>query len=388
MNTKHLISIIVLSFAITPLYAQEKAAVRAATKAPEMIYKVERQVARGLRISEGVPVRPPYRANPVSVADIQESLRLVESPATAQPTRAKKRTTPKASATPKESNPTPPPERYVSPLRDFLREDWEMPELPQRPTQCGFSSCWGDLNESVGTGVDPLRAAAIEFGMPAQISREILQMQARGLGIPAENIEHASRSELWLLISLYETMAKSGEIVSRYDEFAQSAGEKKSSLAVAQWARKQPDFVKENYVYEEYYEPFNEAVTQLRILIINDNKRYLEPLLDMAVQDSRIKVDVVDSVVAAFPALKTKRSKYDVVLTDYYTHAGNALELSMWAYKNGIKTPIVFFSNAEGSASYLYSYNIAGRIGLKQPARSVVNYLSNLVATGKAYPNR
>ena len=347
--------------------------------------QVEHQVINRTMGKYGMLVRPPYRPNPVTPQMLQQPLQINGVSEMARPVQAQGVVTPPV-RTPKPVDPAPVQERYISPFADFLKDDWEMPELPKRATQDGFSSGWMDPEKSVGTGIDPLRATAIEFGMPAQVSREILQMQAEGLGIPAENIEYASSSELWLLINLYETMAKSGEIVSRYDEFVQASAPAAESMSLDRWAQQQPDFIRENYVYKEYYEPFNPAVTRLRILIINDNKRYFNPLLDIAAQDSRITVDHVDSVVAAFPALKKSKPTYDVVLTDYCTHAGNALELSMWAYKNGVKVPIVFFSNADGTASYLYSYNLAGRIGLNQPIRSVVNYLSNLVATGKAYP--
>ncbi len=380
-----------LSLLMTPLYAQEKAVVNAAIKAPEMIYKVERQAARGLRISEGAAVRPPYRANPVSVADIQESLRLIGSPTTTQPTRAGKRTTPKASATPKESKPTPPPERYVSPLRDFLRDDWEMPESSRVGSRGGLSSYLSDISASnsrdqIGSG-DPLRSAAIDLGMPADISLESVRMQARAMGVPSETIETASKSELWLLVHYYETMMNGGKILSRYDASAEAAKVEKTEEAVERWAKAQPDFIEQNYMVTDYYEPFNPSVQQLRVLVINDSQKIIDPLLDFAAHNSRITVEYVDSVAAAFPLLRG-RPRYDIVLTDYVTHAGNAQELGMWALKEKIKIPIVFFSNAGGTASWLYSYNLAGSIGTSQPARMVLNYASNLVATGKAYPNR
>ena len=277
-------------------------------------------------------------------------------------------------------------ERYVSPFRDFLKEEWEMPER-SRFSAGQFASDWGIGGRGM-MGVDPLRSVAIEFGMPVQISRENVQMQAKAMGIPPETVEKATKEQLWLLMCLYENMAESGQIVSRYDDFAKQIGEEKSDVSVARWAEKQPDFIAGNYVTAGYFEPFHPQITQLRVLVINDSKKVVERLLSAAEEDTRVSINYVDNVISAFLSLKGSVNKYDVVLTDFNTHAGNAQELAMWAYRNDIHTPIIFFSNAGASASWLYSYNLKGSIDIKHPGQAVLNYLSNIVATGKAYPSR
>ena len=387
------LALVCLSVCVSSAGAQAPA--KAVSTLPKVAARVERQAAQYMFNGYGALVPPPNLPSPVPAAMLTQPLTVTGTAPfnpVVSPQQRQEYVAPRVNQTVEVPVEIKTSTGYVSPLRDFLRDEkdeWEMPELSSwRATSCGFASCWGDdMQERAGRmGVDPLRSVAIDFGMPLQVSRESLQMRAQGVGIPAENIEHASSAELWLLISLYETLAQSGQIVSRFDEFAKETGTEKNSAAIANWAAAQPDFRQENYIYKEYYEPFNPHVTQLRVLVINDSKKYVNPLREIAAHDSRITVEHVDSVVAAFPALKSKKPKYDVVLTDYYTHAGNALELSMWAYKHGVNTPIVFFSNADGSAGWLYSYNIAGRIALQQPARAVLNYLSNIVATGTAYP--
>ena len=215
-----------------------------------------------------------------------------------------------------------------------------------------------------------------------------MRRSAYSVGVPAQTIETASKPELWLLVHYYETMSQGGKIPSLFDEFAAKKHIEKSEAAVERWAKAQPDFIEENYMVTNYQEPFNPATKQLRILVINDEVKLIDSLLvEVSTMNPMITITYVNDVAAAFRLLRRDPPNYDVVLTDYVTRAGNAQELGMWAHKNRVKIPIVFFSNGGGTPSWLYSYNMVGSISPSSSAKQVVNYLSNMLATGRAYPN-
>lgn len=145
------------------------------------------------------------------------------------------------------------------------------------------------------------------------------------------------------------------------------------------WARTQPDYLEENYVYEKYTKPFNEHVNQLRILVVNDKRQPLEPLLEAAAKDPR--VDVTWAMSPKGVIAKLQSGYYDVVLCDYVMRGGTADLLGMNVYNQKLAVPVVLYSAAGATADYLISHNILGRMDIAltgQEAKSVFNYLSNL----------
>lgn len=351
-----------------------KAVVSAVTKnavAAQVEGKILRQAA-----TAGA-VRVPYVPNPVTPAMLQQPLKVtgVTNPSSvpvSKPVQMPVAPLPKI-AVPKAAE----PQRYESPFRSFLQEDWEMPSIKQYEQKASAA-----------------KRASISAPRVSTRSLESLRMECAARGILPQNWESYSRDELAEFLSAYDVLEKGGGY-SRFDEASQvdATGNRYVESARNAWVHKQPDFFKDNYINvdnrKHYTEPFNPQVTQLRILVVNDVKEQVAPLRRVAEQDGRVTLDFTDSVEEAMA--KIKNNPYDIVLTDFHVYSERGTDLSMWLYKEKPDLPVVLHALLGVTPEWAYAYNFKGQINIEvetERVREVLNYASNLVATGKAYPNR
>ncbi len=224
-------------------------------------------------------------------------------------------------------------------------------------------------------------------------SLESLRLEASALGILPQDWAVYSREELAEFISVYKTFKASANVRSRFDEDGDDGkfARRPASLQLDEWARQQPDFVESNYVYKEYKEPFNPSVKKLRILLIQDDDDWANTLMRVADDMPAVTVEWVCGAKEALNLLNKHPRQYDIILTDYCMDNGNASELGMHIWNKRMNIPVVFYSLASAQPSWLLKYNIVGRIELAatdSEAEQVINYLSNMAATGKAYPDK
>ena len=161
----------------------------------------------------------------------------------------------------------------------------------------------------------------------------------------------------------------------------------KVSAEVEKWAQKQPNFIEDNYVYGRYPEPFNENVTSLRVLFVNDVTFFVENFLEYAKQDPRITADHVFSGVDAIERLKKDPTAYDIIFTDLHMRGGTGLQVSSYVLANDLPIPVIFSSAANAMPGWLYDNGFNGRLYTSSP-EDVFSYASNMVATGRAFPRR
>ncbi len=174
------------------------------------------------------------------------------------------------------------------------------------------------------------------------------------------------------------------------------------SLETENWARTQPDFIEENFVYDPYTEPWNENVSQLRILMVNDLPRLMEPFKELAARDPRIVLDTALGGEEAILKLQQNPGKYDIVMTDYHMPQGLGTIISMYVrerYFMELKAnippkeqqynfPVVVLAYANGMPSWWFKYGMCGRIEIGQGPQAAFNFASNIVATGRAFPGK
>ena len=224
-------------------------------------------------------------------------------------------------------------------------------------------------------------------------SLESLRLEASGLGILPLDWEKYSRAELAQFISLYKSLQSGAEVRSRFDQLGQESEDNCEvfSPKLERWVHQQPDFFETNYVYKTYSRPFHPSVKKLQVLVVNDDYSTVDLLLRAALNLPGVTVNWVRGAREAILLLEEDAQKFDAILTDYHIDNGRAADLGMYTWKKRLPIPVVFYSLASAQQSWLFKYNIVGRIGVAstpEEAVQVLNYLSNVVATGEAYPNR
>ena len=264
------------------------------------------------------------------------------------------------------------PKRYESPFAAFRKEEWELPQPPS-------------VVEA------PRRAPVPTTSSGARPSYNELYYKALDLGLPRERIEMLDYKQLAFQVNLTENMLNSGKMYSRYDEYmevnkiAKEEG-KTREASIIEWAKAQPDFFAKNYAPGDYTVPFNKDAKSIRVLMINDDPRLINDVLTKASNNSHFTFETKTNVLDAFALLENPNNHYDIVLTDFNTNAGNPLELAMFAYKKNIDTKFVIYSLAGGTGPWLYQYNIVAQFGVYEPVNSLLNFLSNIAVTGRAFP--
>lgn len=336
-----------LSVYVSPLGAQtlEKAAVTL----PQATLHAERQAVRGI----GMLTRPPYLPQSFDPAILQQSLTI---------TRAVSSHIVSPSAQAQVSAPS--QVRYESPLRQFLPGKEE------------------------NVRVNTFSPSSMPPGYAGR-SLESLRMECESFGVSAENVQTYSRAELANLLFHYQAHATAGQTPSLFEKRAKNRTKKPTESDVKKWAREQPDFIASNYIDNDdvYMESFTGPATQLRILLVNDEWEEVELFRVAAWQDGNIMLDYAESVVDAMFNLKNRRGGYDIVLLDHDMEGGNGSILSMWMHEKKIRTPAVLYSRDYIAPEWLYKFNIKGRIEINQEPQAVLNFIRNIVTTGRAYPN-
>ena len=238
-----------------------------------------------------------------------------------------------------------------------------------------------------------LRSSATPVtSMVRKRSRNELIMDLSERGILPQGWQDYTREGLQELLDTYLSLKSAGSTPSRFKVMQEDGTiAAATDTELKNWAEQQPDYIPENYVFTPYTEPFNTQIKSLRILMVNDGKEALEPLQEMAEKNSRVEIVWESDPVQALQLLKQNPHAYDVVLTDYCMRNGTACTLGMGTYADKVSTPIILYSRAGATAPWMFQYNIMGRIDIavtRLDAARVLNYLSNIVATGKAYPSK
>ncbi|WP_428048530.1 response regulator [Candidatus Avelusimicrobium caledoniensis] len=222
-------------------------------------------------------------------------------------------------------------------------------------------------------------------------SLESLQLEATALGLDERHLATYTRQDLNDFINSYKAMETTKEVRSRFEQ-----GEFENTIeglhALYDWAKLQPDFVEGNYIPPrlmgiEYEAPFY-PVRQLRILIVRDESSGWRELMELSKEHPGMLVDRTHDVSEAFELLNT--ISYDIVLADFTLGNRNGLEVSMYVWNKKLHIPVICYSCEPYSKYTLFKYNMVGQIPVAydmDEAERVLNYLSNMVATGKAYQN-
>ncbi len=249
-------------------------------------------------------------------------------------------------------------------------------------------------------GSGKLAQPVIHFPAPAATQKAIsspvrplesLQLEASALGLDERHLATYTRQDLSDFINSYKAMETTKEVRSRFEQ-----GEFENTIeglhALYDWAKLQPDFVEGNYIPPrlmgiEYEAPFY-PVRQLRILIVRDETSGWRELMELAKDHPGVMVDRAKNVPDAFELLNT--IPYDIVLADFTLENRNGLEISMYVWNKKLHIPVICYSCEPYSKYTLFKYNMVGQIPVSydmKEAEQVLNYLSNMVATGKAYQN-
>ncbi|MBR4355339.1 MAG: hypothetical protein IKP96_02030 [Elusimicrobiaceae bacterium] len=241
-----------------------------------------------------------------------------------------------------------------------------------------------DLRRKVSVAAHPFQKRSLES----------LQLEAQKLGLAPHNLETYSREQLEDFITSYKGLHNMGRNVRVRWETPQgiTSGIEKEFLQRS-WAETQPDYFRENYLDNLiiYTEPWNPVVKSLNILVVNDELKYLSALQEAADESTQVHVAGVRSVKDAIELLKNIPYAFDVILTDMAIGEGDTGEkISMYVWNQRLNIPVIWYSAENLNDAYLLSYNVVGRIGVAGAsalADEVFRYLSNIVATGRAYPN-
>ncbi len=215
-----------------------------------------------------------------------------------------------------------------------------------------------------------------------------LRLELSEEGVLPLNWQEYSHDELQEFLDTYRALKSSGERDSRFRKRLADGTleEKRSEAELYAWAHNQPDWKGgRNFIFKPYNRPFNEKVKSLRILVVNDHHAPLEPLIEMAAENSQAHIEVhwKSSLVGLGENLPQTFNDYDVILTDYCLQDGStAVDLGMKAYEGGVKPPVVFYAGTGATPEWLLQFNLTGRIDIaktRDAARRVLNYLSDLV---------
>ena len=277
---------------------------------------------------------------------------------------------------------------YESPFASFRRSDWEIAQ-EAKEVQAARETQQRQI----------LKPATYATSKP---SRNELEGMAINIGIPTEQMESLSYQELSTLIAVTENMLK--KVPSRFDAYIEEQGidlansEELREELMVKWAKEKPDFVLENYRYDyrTFNIPFNYGAKNVRVLLINDDKIYVNEilrandkvnkLLEAEGKTPGLIIETTNSIKEGREFLRDPNRSYDLVMTDFNTVAGNAYELAMQVFKDGLATKVVTGSKSGCHPHGYYAHGISGDVKPELSAEQVVNYLSNIAVTGHAFP--
>lgn len=185
-----------------------------------------------------------------------------------------------------------------------------------------------------------------------------------------------------------EELRRKAQVIEAQSILADDFLGRSVDLSVENWARSKPDFIEDNWIWGDYEEPWNENVSSLRILMVNDIAHFFNKFKELAAQDSRVTLTTANNAQEAIDKLAANPTGYDIVMTDYHMPNKVGTTISMYVKENHLTMPVVVLAQANGMPSWWFKYGMSGRIDINHTAEEVFNYASNIVATGKAFPNR
>lgn len=330
---------------------------------------------------------PPLKIGSMTDAELEAYLAGLDTPVSAEPDVVAAEPTP-TPAPAREPEPAPArEERYISPFAAFREPDYTSYSRTEEPERWQINAA--TRASSSGRSLQSVEAECRANGMP-QEQIDIIP--------PTERL---ARLEEWL--STYYSMKKGWTGPSRYEDVVREGKLSATNVEGDQiaWIREQEDFkaIKDNYLKDSFDGPFHPQVTSMRILAVNDITKEIDPLKDAAREISHnglsVTVDVMPTIDSAKGALEhavADGRAYDIVLLDYHGLQGQASDLSTWIHRNNkVSVPVIFYSSAGSTPEVLFNFYVTGRISVAattEEAHQVLNYASNIVATGKAYPDR
>lgn len=232
----------------------------------------------------------------------------------------------------------------------------------------------------------------------AKRSRESLELEATSYGMPDYIPGSLSGDELQDFIFSYRAMKNAQEVPSRF-EYDSQADPAERMTALHNWVISQPDFAEENYIhprrgypgwsmaYIDYAVPFHASVKEMRILIVQDAMPGARELFQVAENHPGVTITWRKNVLSALEELN--RTQYDIVLADFALGNAIGLDVSMYIWNKKLGIPVICYSAETINREILFTYNIVGRIPIAlevEHAEILLNYLSNIVATGRARP--
>ena len=217
-------------------------------------------------------------------------------------------------------------------------------------------------------------------------SLESLQLEAQALGLHPLNLETYSRDELENFIHTYHALKSAQAVPGR-----PQAGERANALH--RWTFS-PTFVKENYIdeswnhdYIDYTVPFHPSVKTLRILVVRDSVSGMKELFDAAKKHPGVTIKWRMDIPSALE--KLDKEQYDVVLADFILGDKTSFEIGMYVWNKKLGIPVICYSAEYIDPEALFRHNIVGQVPVVHEeawGELLFNYLSNIVATGRAYP--
>ncbi|MBR4356042.1 MAG: response regulator [Elusimicrobiaceae bacterium] len=233
---------------------------------------------------------------------------------------------------------------------------------------------------------------------PAKRSRESLEVEATAYHMPDYIPGSLSNEELRDFIFSYRAMKNAQGVPSRF-EYDPQADPAERMTALHNWVIKQPDFVEENYIYPsrgyprwslayiDYAVPFHASVKEMRILIVQDAMPGAGELAQVVENHPGVTITWRKDALSALEELN--RAQYDIVLADFALGNAIGLDVSMYIWNKKLDIPVICYSVETINREILFAYNIVGRIPIAlevEHAEILLNYLSNIVATGRARP--
>ncbi len=268
---------------------------------------------------------------------------------------------------------------------------------------------------------------------PYKRSRESLLLELSALHSLPDNYTQLSREKLEEYLNTHHVYTHPTRVDARYTPSREvlKKSEWERLLIQEKWARTQPDYFPENYLNNspedfvgdeadddllylshipatqwpdnlkntaiahlfprQYPRPFHPAVKSLKILVVNDMNYKVAVLKEAALENPRVKVDWAPSLQEALIRLSSQELyQYDAILLDWVLSDVDAKMIPMCVWNAQLKIPVILYSGDTMSPSFLLGYNIVGHIdpvGTPWEAVEVINYVSNIVATGRAFPN-
>ena len=287
---------------------------------------------------------------------------------------------------------------YLSNLKAWHQQLQTVASAPQGVSELGYFHLLGNDNAPTLPAWATQTPARTRPSYPAKRTRESLELELTTYGFQAQVLEKMSRDEMEKLLNSYKAFVSAKTVTPRYDFTNGTLMEQLKHLE--EWAQTQPDYVEDNYnAYSvaddefgnyKYSLPFHPAAKSMRILAVRDDEYGVDELTEVVSRlHPEVTIELATSVAEAKSLLAYKH--YDVVLTDYVLgEEHNGFEVSMYVWNNKLNIPVVSYSDAPMAPLTLFQYNIVGEVEpaiFPDEAERVLNYLSNIAATGKAYPN-